>query len=70
MKKDQELPFPLKGWFNINKRIPKSDIEDAEAQILLYAFKDGLDLKSKEVKEAINEMKSSVKQHNDKFQIK
>ena len=38
-----EGKFQIEEWFDIAKRIDKDDADLAEAQICLYALKDGID---------------------------
>lgn len=66
-KNSTEIGFKLEHWFNIGKVIPEKDVDVCEEQMLLNAFKDGLDTNSKEVKDQINLMKYSVKIYNDCF---
>lgn len=61
------MTFPLEQWFDITKPISKDDAEDARDQMLLYAFKDGLDPDSHEVKHHLRELKLAVRAHNEKF---
>lgn len=56
--------FPLAQWFDTSKPISKVDADEAEAQMALYAVKDGLDPKCKEAKSAYRQMRMAVKHHN------
>lgn len=64
------MPFPLDQWFDLSKRIDKSDIDLAEAQMMLYALKDGLDPDSPECKKQYRQMRAAVKAHNVKFETR
>lgn len=59
--------FPISDWFNTSQKISKEDIKITEAQMLLYAIKDGKNPKEKESKQAIKKMIESVKLHNQKL---
>jgi hypothetical protein len=59
--------FPLEQCFDITKRIPKSDADKTEAQMWLYALKDGIDPDSPGAKYKYGKMRKAVKQHNEKF---
>ena len=59
--------FPLEQWFDVTKPIPKSDADLTEAQMMLYALKDGIDPDCVEAKRQYREMRKAVKEHNDKF---
>lgn len=61
------MAFPLERWFDITKPISKADADITEAQMALYAVKDGLDPQSEEVKRQYRAMRSAVKRHNRKF---
>lgn len=61
------MTFPLEQWFNITKRIPKADADLAEAQMMLYALKDGIDPDAPTAKHEYREMRKAVKQHNEQF---
>ena len=61
------MPFPLNQWFDVTQRISRSDRDLCEAQMLLYALKDGEDPDSAKVKRAINGMKRAVRSHNTSF---
>ncbi len=61
------MPFPLEQWFDITKPIPKADADLTEAQMMLYALKDGMDPDCAEAKQQYREMRKAVKEHNEKF---
>lgn len=70
MSRDDEIKrtdFPLDQWFDLTKRIPKTDRDLCEAQMMLYALKDNMDPEGPEATRQINEMKRAVKLHNRKF---
>jgi len=56
--------FPLSDWFNLSKPISKDDRETAEAQMALYALKDGLNPHGKEWKQEVAQLRIAVKEHN------
>jgi hypothetical protein len=60
-------PFPLEQWFDRTKRISREDRELAEAQMGLYALKDGMEPDGPEWRQACRELRSAVKAHNAKF---
>lgn len=60
--------FPLDKWFDLSQKITKADADLAEAQMMLYALKDGLDPDSPECKKQYRAMRKSVRKHNDKFE--
>jgi len=62
--------FPLEQWFDISKRIPKTDRDLCEAQMMLYAVKGDIDPEGPEAQKQINQMKRAVKLHNRKFDQK
>lgn len=62
--------FPLDQWFDITKQIDKDDRETAEAQMMLYAIKDGTDLDSPDVRSAIADLRTAVKRHNAEINVK
>lgn len=64
------MSFPLKQWFDLTKPIPKTDADITEAQMMLYAVKDGLDPDSPDAKKQYREMRAAVKKHNEQFQQK
>jgi hypothetical protein len=59
--------FPLEQWFDIAERIPKTERDLCEAQMMLYALKDNMDPEGSEAQSQINNMKRAVKLHNRKF---
>lgn len=64
------MPFPLEQWFDLSKPIPKDDADLTEAQMALYAVKDGIDPDSPDAKRQYREMRKAVKQHNERFRKK
>lgn len=61
------MPFPLEQWFDLTKPIPKSDADLTEAQMMLYALKDGMDPDCPDAKRQYREMRKAVAAHNAKF---
>ena len=61
------MTFPLEQWFDITKPIPKADADLTEAQMMLYALKDGMDPDCAEAKRQYREMRKAVREHNEKF---
>ena len=61
------MPFPLEQWFDLKKRIPKTDMQICEAQMMLHAVKDDIDPEGEEAQRQIREMKRAVKTHNKTF---
>lgn len=61
------MTFPLEQWFDITKPIPKTDADLTEAQMMLYALKDGMDPDCAEAKRQYREMRRAVKAHNETF---
>lgn len=59
--------FPLHQWFDMSKRIDKYDRELCEAQMSLWAYKDGLDPEGPEWRDAVKSLRTAVKAHNAKF---
>jgi hypothetical protein len=59
--------FPLEQWFDVSRSISRIDANKAEAQMALYAAKDGIDPASPEAKDAYREMRLAVKEHNEKL---
>lgn len=59
--------FPSADWFDLKKPISREDRELAEAQMALYAFKDGLEPTGKEWRQAVAELRDAVKRHNAPF---
>jgi hypothetical protein len=56
--------FPLSEWFDLTKPISREDREKCEAQMALYACKDGDDPNGPDVRRACEELRAAVKQHN------
>jgi hypothetical protein len=46
---------------------PKADADLTEAQMMLYALKDGMNPDGAEAKQQCREMRKAVKAHNEKF---
>lgn len=61
------MSFPLSQWFDLSKKISKADADLAEAQMMLYALKDGLDPDSPECKKQYRAMRKAVGDHNKQF---
>jgi hypothetical protein len=61
------MPFPLEQWFDLSKPISKQDADLTEAQMMLYALKDGMDPDCSEAKRQYREMRKAVREHNAKF---
>lgn len=59
----------LEQWFDVSKKIPKEELELALDQMMLYAYKDGLDPNSKDVKEELRNFKKTVQEHNKRFPV-
>jgi len=57
--------FPVDQWFDICKPLKREDVELAEAQMMLYAVKDGLDPECREARQEYRRMRAAVKQHNE-----
>jgi primase-polymerase (primpol)-like protein len=55
--------FPLEQWFDTTKPISKSDVDIAEAQMMLYAFEDSADRVNR-AKREYREMRKAVREHN------
>lgn len=62
-----EDAFPLDQWFDVTQRISRDDREMCEAQMQLYALKDGDDPCGPEANKAISQLRAAVKAHNAKF---
>lgn len=62
-----DMTFPLEQWFDLSKPIPKADADLTEAQMMLYALKDGIDPDCAEAKRQYRDMRKAVKEHNEKF---
>jgi len=54
----------LNQWFDISKRIKKSDLFECLDQMRLYATKGGVSLGSAEHRKELKEMRVRVKNHN------
>lgn len=61
------MTFPLQQWFDLSKPISRDARETAEAQMALYALKDGDDPCGPEVHRACAELRAAVKKHNAQF---
>lgn len=62
------MTFPLEQWFDITKPIPKSDADLAEAQMILYALKQGdVDPDGPKARAEYRKMRKAVAEHNAKF---
>jgi hypothetical protein len=59
--------FPLDQWFDISKRISRDDMELAEAQMALYAVKEGLAPDCAEARQEYRRLRNAVKRHNEAF---
>ena len=57
-------PFPLDEWFDLSKRISREDCELCEAQMALYAHKQGDEPYGKDWRRACQQLRAAVKQHN------
>ena len=63
-----DMTFPLKQWFDITQPISKSDADVAEAQMMLYALKQGdVDPDGPEARAEYKKMRKAVADHNAKF---
>lgn len=62
------MGFPLEQWFDLTKPISKADADITEAQMMLYALKQGDDPEAPECKAAYRDMRTAVKAHNKKFE--
>lgn len=58
------MPFPLSQWFDTSKKISRDDADLAEAQMQLYAIKDGEDPMHPDCVRQYKEMRAAVKAHN------
>jgi len=56
--------FPLGEWFDLSKPISRDDREICEAQMALYALKQGDDPAGPDWRAACAELRAAVKQHN------
>lgn len=62
------MTFPLEQWFDITQPISKSDADLAEAQMMLYALKQGdVDPDGPEARAEYRKMRKAVADHNAKF---
>lgn len=61
------MPFPLDQWFDVSRKISRYDADLCEAQMALYAIKDGVDPDSQWARRQYLEMREVVRQHNKKF---
>jgi hypothetical protein len=61
--------FPLDQWFDLSKPISRDDREVCEAQMALYALKQGED-PGPEWRRACAELRAAVKQHNAAIRAK
>lgn len=57
----------LAQWFDLSKKIGKHDLQLTLDKMSLYAFKGGLSLESREVKQELRKMRNAVKLHNEQF---
>jgi hypothetical protein len=64
------MSFPLDQWFDITKPIPRDDADIAEAQMQLYALKDGEDPQHPDCVRQYKKMRAAVKAHNLTFKTK
>ena len=62
------MTFSLEQWFDITQPISKSDADLAEAQMMLYALKQGdVDPDGLEARAEYRKMRKAVADHNSKF---
>lgn len=62
------MTFPLEQWFDITQPISKSDADLTEAQMMLYALKQGdVDPDGPEARAEYRKMRKAVADHNAKF---
>ena len=61
------MKFPLEQWFDVSKFISQADRKLTEAQILLYAVKEGTDPEGNEVMRCLKALKRDVRLHNKKY---
>jgi hypothetical protein len=54
-------------WFDLSKPISRDERELVEAQVSLYAYKDGDDPDCREVRQACEALRVAVKRHNKAF---
>jgi hypothetical protein len=63
-----DMTFSLEQWFDITQPISKSDADLAEAQMMLYALKQGdVDPDGLEARAEYRKMRKAVADHNSKF---
>ena len=60
-------PFPLGQWFDLTKPISRDDREIAEAQMAVYAIKQGLEPEGAEWRQAVAELRAAARAHNRAF---
>lgn len=56
--------FPLEQWFNLSQPITREQRRQAEAQMALYAIKDGVGPEGKEVRREYEALRNAVAKHN------
>jgi len=56
--------FPLEDWFDLSKPISRDMLEIAEAQMALWAAKDGDDPRGAEVSTACRDLRAAARAHN------
>jgi len=56
--------FPLERWFDLSRPISKEDADLTEAQMALYAVKQGIDPSGPDAKREYRAMRAAVKRHN------
>lgn len=61
------MTFPLEQWFDLTQPISSVDADLAEAQMGLYALKDGDDPVGPDAMRTYRELRQAVKQHNKTF---
>jgi hypothetical protein len=59
--------FPLDQWFDLTKPISQDDRELCEAQMALYAYKEGYDPAGPEWRRECEKLRITIKQHNAPF---
>lgn len=64
------MSFPIEQWFDLTKPISKMDADEAETQMMLYAVKEDIDPGSPGARRQYKAMRTAVKQHNQKFEVK
>lgn len=60
--------FPLAQWFDLSKPIFRDDREMCEAQMALYAIKQGDEPAGSDWRRVCAELRAAVKQHNASLQ--